>query len=84
MSIRTRDWLRTFLHLGARAEKDGIPISDVERQENTVIRALNMLDYQPGIVLADEVEQRHVESARRGTNNSRRPAAAGGTLRDVA
>ena len=55
MSIRTRDWLRTFLHLGARAEKDGIPISDVERQENTVIRALNMLDYQPGIVLADEV-----------------------------
>lgn len=55
MSVRTRDWLRTFLHLGARAEKDGIPSADVERQEATVIRALDMLDSRPGIVLADEV-----------------------------
>lgn len=55
MSARTREWLRNFLRLGARAEKDGIPIADVERQEDTVIRALDMLDDRPGIVLADEV-----------------------------
>ncbi|MEO2014101.1 MAG: SNF2-related protein [Fuerstiella sp.] len=55
MTTRTRDWLRTFVTLGARAEKDGIPLSDVERQEHTVIRALDMLDERPGIVLADEV-----------------------------
>ncbi|CAN0628118.1 Helicase [Burkholderia multivorans] len=55
MSIRTREWLRSFLHLGARAESDSIPIGDIDRQEDTVIRALNMLDDRPGIVLADEV-----------------------------
>ena len=55
MSERTRGWLRRFLNLGARAEKDGIPIADIERQEDTVIRALDMLDERPGIVLADEV-----------------------------
>ncbi|SAK99924.1 helicase [Caballeronia calidae] len=55
MSIRTREWLRGFLHLGARAEKDSIPTRDIDRQEDTVIRALNMLDDRPGIVLADEV-----------------------------
>lgn len=55
MTTRTREWLRGFLRLGARAEKDGIPIGDVARQEDTVIRALDMLDERPGIVLADEV-----------------------------
>lgn len=55
MSARTREWLRGFLNLGARAESDGIPIKDVERQEDTVIRALDMLDERPGVVLADEV-----------------------------
>ncbi|MDG2539819.1 helicase-related protein [Dyella jiangningensis] len=55
MRTRTREWLRRFLHLGARAEKDGIPLRDVERQEDTVIRALDMLDERPGVVLADEV-----------------------------
>lgn len=55
MSTRNREWLRSFLDLGARAEKDGIPISDVERQEDTVLRALDMLEDRPGIVLADEV-----------------------------
>ena len=55
MSERTRNWLRTFLDLGARAEKDGIPVADIQRQEDTVIRALDMLDERPGIVLADEV-----------------------------
>lgn len=55
MSTWTRKWLRTFLNLGARATKDGIPQSDVERQEDTVLRALAVLDQRPGVVLADEV-----------------------------
>ena len=55
MSIRTRAWLRGFLHLGARADKDGIPPRDIERQEDTVLRALDILDTRPGVVLADEV-----------------------------
>ncbi|MEZ4361621.1 MAG: helicase-related protein [Kofleriaceae bacterium] len=55
MSARNREWLRAFLQLGARADKDGIPLADVERQEDTVLRALDMLAERPGIVLADEV-----------------------------
>jgi superfamily II DNA or RNA helicase len=55
MTTRTREWLRGFLALGARAEQDGIPTADVERQEDTVLRALDMLGDRPGIVLADEV-----------------------------
>ena len=55
MTTRTRGWLRSFLNLGARAEQDGIPTADVERQEDTVLRALDMLDDRPGILLADEV-----------------------------
>lgn len=55
MTKRTREWLRSFLNLGARAEQDGIPTADVERQEDTVLRALDMLDVRPGILLADEV-----------------------------
>lgn len=52
---RTREWLRSFLQLGARREFDEIPIGDVERQEDTVLAALRILDQQPGVVLADEV-----------------------------
>ncbi|WP_428261673.1 SNF2-related protein [Haliangium sp.] len=55
MSARTRPWLRGFLQLGARADKDDISTADIERQEDTVIRALDMLDQRPGVVLADEV-----------------------------
>ena len=55
MIARTREQLRTFLRLDARASKDGISASDVERQEDTVIGALDKLDNRPGIVLADEV-----------------------------
>lgn len=50
-----RDWLRGFLQLGARAKVDGIPPADIERQEDTVLRALELLEEQPGVVLADEV-----------------------------
>ena len=55
MSTRTRAWLRDFLLLDARADKDGIPPRDIERQEDTVLRALDILDRRPGVVLADEV-----------------------------
>jgi hypothetical protein len=55
MTTRTREWLRSFLKLGARVEQDGIPAGDIERQEDTVLRAIDMLDDRPGILLADEV-----------------------------
>ncbi|MEY3226969.1 MAG: hypothetical protein RLZZ536_1588, partial [Planctomycetota bacterium] len=55
MTTRTREWLRSFLTLNARAEKDGIPAADIERQEDTVLRAIDMLEDRPGILLADEV-----------------------------
>ena len=49
-----RKWLRSFLTLGAMAGTT-VPGGDIERQEDTVLRALRLLDEQPGIVLADEV-----------------------------
>ncbi|HQC95204.1 MAG TPA: DEAD/DEAH box helicase family protein [Aquabacterium sp.] len=52
MNLKT---LRTFLKLGARAQRDGIPQADVLRQEQTVLAALRRLDKRPGILLADEV-----------------------------
>lgn len=55
MSIRDLNWLRGFLDLGARAHTDGVPLTEVARQEATVLRALAMLDERPGVVLADEV-----------------------------
>src|SRR3954451_9173455 len=54
MPERNRAWLREFLHLDARAEGT-VPTRDIERQEDTVLRALTLLDEQPGVVLADEV-----------------------------
>lgn len=53
--MKTRAWLRSFLHLGARGAKDGVSDSDVERQEDTVLQSLRLLDTRPGVVLADEV-----------------------------
>lgn len=50
-----RNWLRSFLHLGARADRDLIPTADILRQENTVLAAWKMLRGQPGLALADEV-----------------------------
>jgi len=54
MMDRDRAWLRGFLHLDARAGM-AVRARDVERQEDTVLRALALLDQQPGVVLADEV-----------------------------
>ena len=54
MSERTREWLRSFLKLDARSEGTLLD-RDVMRQEDTVLRALSLLDEQPGVVLADEV-----------------------------
>lgn len=56
MSQRDRAWLRAFLRLDALAGGGAtVPTRDVERQEDTVLRALTLLDEQPGVVLADEV-----------------------------
>lgn len=54
MTLRDRAWLRGFLRLDARAGA-AVRDRDVERQEDTVLRALALLDQQPGVVLADEV-----------------------------
>lgn len=54
MTDRDRAWLRGFLRLDARAGM-AVRARDVERQEDTVLRALALLDQQPGVVLADEV-----------------------------
>lgn len=54
-ALHTRTWLRGFLDLGARRAQEGIDVRDVERQEDTVLRALAMLEDRPGVVLADEV-----------------------------
>ena len=53
--VASRDELRAFLALHNRMDVDNIPLADVERQEDTVLRALAMLREQPGVVLADEV-----------------------------
>ncbi|MEO7327254.1 MAG: SNF2-related protein [Minicystis sp.] len=55
MSARDVQWLQSFLDLGARGAADGVPPAEVARQEATVLRALDMLDDRPGVVLADEV-----------------------------
>jgi hypothetical protein len=52
---RDRDWLRSFLRLGAFAGGATVAERDIERQEDTVLRAMSLLDAQPGVVLADEV-----------------------------
>lgn len=54
MTTRDRAWLRTFLRLDSHAGA-AVRLHDVERQEDTVLRALALLDQQPGVVLADEV-----------------------------
>ncbi|WP_257445905.1 helicase-related protein [Archangium lipolyticum] len=53
--MRTRTWLQGFLDLGARKERDNVPAGDIARQEDTVLQALDLLDVNPGVVIADEV-----------------------------
>jgi hypothetical protein len=56
MAGRDRAWLRNFLRLDALSgEGTSVPTRDVERQEDTVLRAVALLEDQPGVVLADEV-----------------------------
>lgn len=53
---RNRKWLQSIVNLGAEQDLvDGITKKEVKRQEDTVLRALEMIDSQPGVVLADEV-----------------------------
>lgn len=47
--------LREIMRLDKRAKADKIPESDIVRQEQTVLRAHELLAGQPGVVLADEV-----------------------------
>jgi len=51
----TRSWLRSFLRLDARMQQDGVPLADVERQEDTVLQSPRALQPQPGLLLAYEV-----------------------------
>jgi superfamily II DNA or RNA helicase len=53
--IASREQLREFLHLNGRMKVDRVSPRDIERQEDTVLRALAILREQPGVVLADEV-----------------------------
>src|SRR5688500_15307759 len=55
MTLRDQAWLRTFLDLGAHAQQGNISSRDIQRQEDTVLRALEILQDHPGVVLADEV-----------------------------
>ena len=43
MTTRPREWLRSYLKLGARTEQDGLPATDIERQEDTGLRAIDLL-----------------------------------------
>ena len=48
--MRTRQWLHSFLTLGARSKADRIPSREIERQEDTVLRALELLETQPKLL----------------------------------
>lgn len=52
---KDRAWLREFLNLGARAQEEHIAQDVIELQEDTVLAALDILDREPGVLLADEV-----------------------------
>ena len=53
--IRSRAWLRSFLKLGARQHEEHISDEAIRLQEDTVLRALDIMDREPGVLLADEV-----------------------------
>lgn len=52
---RNRGWLRKFLNLGALQVEERISDEAIRLQEDTVISALQILDEEPGVLLADEV-----------------------------
>lgn len=52
---RTRAWLRSFLHLDAQQHVEHLSDAAVRLQEDTVLTALELLDREPGVLLADEV-----------------------------
>ena len=52
---RDHRWLRSFLDLGAQKDQQQISASAVRLQEDTVLAALDVLDHEPGVLLADEV-----------------------------
>ncbi len=53
--MKDRAWLRSIVNLGARAAAEHIRREIVELQEDTVMAALDILEREPGVLLADEV-----------------------------
>jgi hypothetical protein len=51
----SRRWLRSFLQLDARRVEEHISEEAIHRQEDTVLSALQILQTEPGVLLADEV-----------------------------
>lgn len=54
-TTRHRAWLRGFLNLGALQQVERISDAAIRLQEDTVLAALDILDREPGVLLADEV-----------------------------
>ncbi len=52
---RSRAWLREFLCLGRRRVEEHIAEAAIRLQEDSVLSALEILDREPGVLLADEV-----------------------------
>jgi hypothetical protein len=56
MTRRNRTWLRRMgVDLGARATEEHISADAIALQEDTVLSALDILEREPGVLLADEV-----------------------------
>ena len=53
--MRTKQWLRGFLRLDATREQENIAQASIDLQEDTVLAALELLDRESGVLLADEV-----------------------------
>ncbi len=53
--MKNRVWLRGIVNLSARADEEHIRREIIELQEDTVVAALDILEREPGVLLADEV-----------------------------
>jgi hypothetical protein len=55
MSRRNRSWLDGIVRLGVRADAEGISPRAIALQQDSVLTALERLEVEPGVLLADEV-----------------------------
>jgi len=53
--MKTLSWLRSFLHLDATRKEENISAESILLQERSVLTALDILEREPGVLLADEV-----------------------------